>query len=70
MTASGRIYKVPAGLDLKTYFEDFTEERLKNFGLSPEFVFCTEVHDITGKGIRNELLSLSPAFSEREGGGE
>jgi len=59
MTASGRLYKVPQGLDLHEYFKDFTEERLKNYDLDPGFVFCTELHDILGKGIKNELLSLS-----------
>lgn len=57
MTASGRIYKVPAGLDLDEYFQDFTEERLRNYDLDERFVFCTELHDILGKGIKNELLS-------------
>lgn len=63
MTASGRIYKVPAGLDLHEYFKDFTEERLKNYDLDPGFVFCTELHDILGKGIKNELLSASGTVS-------
>ena len=57
MTASGRIYKVPAGLDTAQYFKDFTEERLRNYDLDKEFVFTTELHDILGKGIKNELLN-------------
>ena len=57
MTASGRIYKVPAGLDLQEYFRDFTEERLRNYDLGKEFVLATELHDILGKGIKNEILT-------------
>ena len=61
MTASGRIYKVPAGLDLQAYFRDFTEERLRNYDVGKEFVLATELHDILGKGIKNELLKpLNP----------
>jgi hypothetical protein len=65
MTASGRIYKVPAGLDTKAYFKDFTEERLRNYDLDKEFVLATELHDILGKGIKNELLA-APRHSSSE----
>ena len=57
MTASGRIYKVPKGLDVAAYFKDFTEERLRNYDLDKAFVLATELHDILGKGIKNELLN-------------
>lgn len=57
MTASGRIFKVPSGLDLKEYFKNFTEDRLRNYALDERFVLATELHDILGKGIKNELLT-------------
>ena len=66
MTASGRIYKVSAGLNLQEYFKDFTEERLRNYDLGPEFVLATELHDILGKGIKNELLSVASGTSVHE----
>jgi hypothetical protein len=56
MTASGKIYKVQKGLNLTEYFKDFTEEKLKNYELDERFTLCTELHDILGKGIKNELL--------------
>jgi hypothetical protein len=57
MTASGRIYKVPPGLDVAAYFKDFTEERLRNYDLDEGFVLTTELNDILGKGIKNEKLN-------------
>lgn len=57
MTASGRIYKVPKDLNLHEYFKDFTEERLRNYELDEKFVLATELHDILGKGIKNEILA-------------
>jgi hypothetical protein len=57
MTASGRIYKVPQGLDVKEYFKNFSDERLRNYDLDERFVLATELHDILGKGIKNELLA-------------
>lgn len=56
MTASGKIFKAPQGLNLKDYFKNFTEERLRNYELDERFVLATELHDILGKGIKNELL--------------
>lgn len=61
MTASGRIYKVPPDMDLTHYFRDFTVERLKRFDVSRDFVLATELHDILGKGIKNELLGSGRA---------
>jgi hypothetical protein len=59
MVASGRIYKVPKGLDIQEYFRDFTEDRLRNYDLDERFILCTELHDILGKGIKNELLEAA-----------
>jgi len=57
MTASGRIYKVPHGLDVAAYFADFTEERLRAYDVDERFILATELNDILGKGIKNELLT-------------
>jgi hypothetical protein len=59
MTASGRIYKVPKGFDVNAYFKDFTDDRLRNDDIDKRFVLATELHDILGKGIKNELLNAS-----------
>lgn len=58
MTASGRIYKVPTGLDLHAYFKNFSEDRLRSYDLGEGFVLATELHDILGKGIKNEKLNF------------
>jgi hypothetical protein len=57
MTVSGRIYKVPPGLDLRGYFAAFTPERLRAFDLDPGFEKVFEIHNIIGKGIKNEKFT-------------
>jgi hypothetical protein len=60
MTASGRIYKAPEGIDLKEYFRDFSEERLRSYDLDDNFILTTELNDMASKGISNEILSSVP----------
>lgn len=56
MTCDGRIYKVPKGLDLDAYFKNFNEERLLTYDLSKDFTLVAELHDVTGRAIKAELL--------------
>lgn len=56
MATSGRIYKVVTDLDLKNYFKSFTEEALRNFELSDDFVLVTEIEKVISKGIKIEKL--------------
>lgn len=56
MVCSGRIYKVPKGLDLNDYFSDFSEERLLKYDISGDFKLVAELHDITGRAILKELF--------------
>jgi hypothetical protein len=51
MVCDGRIYKVPAGLNLDEYFKDFTEERLLKYDISKDFKLVAELFDITGRAI-------------------
>ncbi len=52
----GRIYRAPKDLDLDAYFSDFTEERLLNYDISPDFKLVAELFDITGRAILIELF--------------
>ncbi len=56
MICSGRIYKVPAGLNLDEYFSDFNEERLLKFDLDKEFKLIADLDNITGQAIRQKNL--------------
>ena len=56
MATSGRIYKVVTDLDLKNYFKSFTEESLRNFRLTEDFVLVTEIEKVISKGIKIEKL--------------
>lgn len=56
MVCDGRIYKVPPGLDLDSYFKDFTKEQLLNYDVSNDFTLIAELNDITGRGIKKELF--------------
>jgi hypothetical protein len=58
MMVSGRIYKVPDSLDLAAYFADFNAERLKAFHLGEGFEKVFEIHNIIGKGIKNEKFNI------------
>ena len=58
MTVSGRIYKVPPGLDPDAYFARFTSERLRAFDLHEGFEQVFEIHNIIGKGIKNDKFNL------------
>lgn len=57
MVADGRIYKVPKGLNLDTYFQDFNESRLNNYNLSESFVLVAELFDITGRALKKEIFN-------------
>jgi hypothetical protein len=59
MVCDGRIYKVPAGLNLDEYFKDFTEERLLKYDISKDFKLVAELFDITGRAILIELFKKS-----------
>ena len=56
MVCSGRIYKVPKGLDLDDYFSNFSEERLLKYDISADFKLVAELNDITGRAILRELF--------------
>jgi hypothetical protein len=56
MVCNGRIYKVPKDFDLDEYFKDFTEERLLKYDISEDFTLVAELFDITGRGIKVDLL--------------
>jgi hypothetical protein len=56
MVCSGRIYKVPKGLDLDDYFSAYNDERLSAYDLSDDFTLVAELQDVTGRAIKNELL--------------
>lgn len=56
MVCDGRIYRVPEGLDLDEYFRDFDEERLRNYDLGEGFTLIAILADITGRGIKKEIL--------------
>lgn len=56
MTCDGRIYKVPAGLDLVDYFSNYTDEKLKNYDLGPDFKLVANLEGITGRAMKKETL--------------
>jgi hypothetical protein len=56
MVCEGRIYRAPKGLDLDAYFKDFNAERLRAYDIDPGFVLIAELFDITGRGIKKEML--------------
>lgn len=60
MTASGRLYKVPPDIDLEQYFQKFTEKQLQNYELDERFIYVTELHDMLGKGVKNDKLHPAP----------
>ncbi len=59
MVSDGRIYKVPAGLDLTKYFSDFDESRLGNYELSDDFTLVAELFDITGRALKKETFTIN-----------
>ncbi|HZY37069.1 MAG TPA: hypothetical protein VFE53_10490 [Mucilaginibacter sp.] len=59
MVCDGRIYKVPAGLNLDEYFKDFTDEQLLKYDISTDFKLVAELFDITGRAILIELFKKS-----------
>lgn len=52
MTADGRIYKVPKGLDLNAFFAGMNLEQLLHYELRPDFTLVAEIFDITGRAIK------------------
>jgi hypothetical protein len=57
MVADGRIYKAPSGLDLTTYFSDFSEEKLNNYDIGEDFILVAELFDITGRALKKEIFN-------------
>jgi hypothetical protein len=55
MVCSGRIYKVPKGLDLDVYFSAFNEERLLAYDISDDFILVAEIEDATGRAIKKQM---------------
>lgn len=56
MVTDGRIYKVPKGLDLDTYFKNFDETKLVTYDLREDFVLVAELFDITGRALKKEKI--------------
>ncbi|TKC00275.1 hypothetical protein [Pedobacter cryophilus] len=50
----GRVYKVPAGLDLNAHFKDFTTEKLNNYEIDDSFTLVAELFGITGRAIKRK----------------
>lgn len=50
MIADGRIYKVPKGLDLNSYFSTYSEQQFLAYELSNDFTLVAELFDIIGQG--------------------
>lgn len=59
MVCDGRIYKVPDGLDLNSYFAHFNELKLDNYELSKDFNLVAELYDITGRALKKETFTLN-----------
>ena len=59
MVCSGRVYKVPQGLNLDDYFNDFNEERLLKYDISKDFTLVAEMFDITGRAIKIDMFKKS-----------
>lgn len=59
MVSDGRIYKVPPGLDLTSYFAGFNESKLDNYELSKDFILVAELYDITGRALKKEIFTLN-----------
>lgn len=56
MTCDGRIYKVPNGFDLNTYFENYTSEQFLAFDFPADFLPIAELTNIVGKVIKKEKM--------------
>lgn len=56
MVCDGRIYKVPKGFDLDTYFKEFDDERLLKYDVPKEFTKVAELKEITGRAILIEMF--------------
>lgn len=54
MTCDGRIYKVPKGLDLDTYFQNYTKEQFLAYDLNEDFILISELFEVTGKGMKRD----------------
>lgn len=57
MVASGRIYKVPDGLDITAYFKHFTASQVFGFEFDPAFILVAELADITGRALKKEIFN-------------
>lgn len=58
MVADGRIYKCPKGIDLNTYFKDFSDSDLENYNISSDFTLVAELFDITGRALQKDSIKL------------
>lgn len=59
MTCSGRIYKVPRGLNLDDYFKGYTDEQVLSFDLPSEFIMVAELAGVTGRAFKREKLNYT-----------
>lgn len=58
MVVDGRIYKVPEGLNLKSYFANFKDEDLENYNLDDSFKLVATCADITGRAFKKDKSIL------------
>lgn len=54
MISDGRIYKVPANMNVNDYFKDFTTSRLMQYDLPDEFKLVAEIHDLIGRALKKQ----------------
>lgn len=60
MACDGRIYKVPEGLDITRYFQQFTPEKLFSYELDPAFKLVAELFQVTGRALKKEIFTQTP----------
>jgi hypothetical protein len=69
MVCEGRIYRVPQGLDLDAYFNDFDEQRLLAYDIGSEFTLIAELFDITGRGIKRDIFENLQQLQQQRNNG-
>jgi hypothetical protein len=55
MICTGKLFKVPTGLDLDEYFSTFNEQQLKDCIVSDDFTLIAEFGEVTGRAIKRSL---------------
>ncbi|RZK48179.1 MAG: hypothetical protein EOO99_11200 [Pedobacter sp.] len=58
MVCDGRIYKVPANIDLNDFFKNYTATQFNNYDLPEAFTLVAELYDITGRGFKKNKLEI------------